>query len=590
MGIFHPYLIRCACGTDIACTLADSINVVRFPESRQKILNGTLHRVKCSSCARNVTVEKSFYYTDLSRNTLLRVAPRQDRHHWKSASELLNKAFEKIPTTILSRKKPLLRVVFGLDELREKLIAQDEAIDDRSVELIKALILHEHPFLLQRPRLRLALDRVSSTHCDFMAGHEHSQKKYRISMPRHAADKLLNAPSKAKLWAGASHITSIMDLPQTDRWVNFWRWSPQPIALDQLKLFGKKALAGSEIDVMSKDFQQMIDGLPRGSQLPAWAKQELQNLMNYAKSTKNELLKEKLFEIRFGKELDSDWGNNKLPDDIDTLWNLFENLPDDHIEGNTKIDEIQLGAPGSGSTYNPSGYDISISPSDLSNTERFEDTVRHEVGHGVHEKLREVIDPWLTTRFGWQSFHCEEDKDIDVWVNLMGGWGTAKALEREQVRAALRQKLGAGSSWVPGDDPKLPADHLWNTPDFAPRLAAQKTGAYWYQNLSSWHTVNGKVFFLNYWYQTLLVMNTSTRDLILSMPSTYAAMSHFEFFAELYSLFYDLDDPKRSSIPKEIIQWLDANIDSMHPQTTNAVSPGSPKEKKKWETILRPSS
>lgn len=34
----------------------------------------------------------------------------------------------------------------------------------------------------------------------------------------------------------------------------------------------------------------------------------------------------------------------------------------------------------------------------------------------------------------------------------------------------------------------------------------------------------------------------------------------FEFFAELYSLYYDLDDPDRKVIPKKVVNWLDANI------------------------------
>ena len=37
-------------------------------------------------------------------------------------------------------------------------------------------------------------------------------------------------------------------------------------------------------------------------------------------------------------------------------------------------------------------------------------------------------------------------------------------------------------------------------------------------------------------------------------------MSHYEFFAELYALFYDTDDPQRQAIPADVAAGLDANI------------------------------
>jgi hypothetical protein len=38
-----------------------------------------------------------------------------------------------------------LRVVFGLDELQEKLAAQDAGLDDRALELLKVLLVYEQP-------------------------------------------------------------------------------------------------------------------------------------------------------------------------------------------------------------------------------------------------------------------------------------------------------------------------------------------------------------------------------------------------------------------------------------------------------------
>ena len=72
MAVFHPHVVECVCGNRLNVNLADSINVKRSPETREQILRGELHRASCSVCARHMTVEKPFYYTDLTRNDVRR--------------------------------------------------------------------------------------------------------------------------------------------------------------------------------------------------------------------------------------------------------------------------------------------------------------------------------------------------------------------------------------------------------------------------------------------------------------------------------------------------------------------------------------
>ena len=50
----------------------------------------------------------------------------------------------------------------------------------------------------------------------------------------------------------------------------------------------------------------------------------------------------------------------------------------------------------------------------------------------------------------------------------------------------------------------------------------------------------------------LMVVDTAALNLVAKMPDNYAAMSHYEFFAEMYVLYYDYDDPKRKPSPP---QW-----------------------------------
>src|SRR5476649_1454769 len=158
MSVFHPHDVHCPNGHTFSAPVASSVNGHRSPALRRKILDGELHRAECDTCRAVMTIEKSFYYTDGQHNCVFQVHPRGDRHRWRTAGGVLNAAVTVFPTSLLARDKRALRVVFGMDELREKLVAQDHHLDDRDVELLKVILIHEHPVLLARSRLRLTLD------------------------------------------------------------------------------------------------------------------------------------------------------------------------------------------------------------------------------------------------------------------------------------------------------------------------------------------------------------------------------------------------------------------------------------------------
>jgi hypothetical protein len=583
MAVFHPQTVKCECGNTLTVQLADSVNVKRSPESRDKILRGEFHRVACPACNRQMTVEKPFYYTDLNRNAFFKVFPRGERHLWRSASKELDTAASLFPETLSGPGERTLRVLFGMDELREKLLAQDAGIDDRLVELLKVFLVYEHPVLLRRARLRLSLDAVTGEGTEFTANYEHHQQRFRLSIPGEIVNNIAEKPDRIKAWVKKAHPNSNI-FEEPDHWVNMWRWSPQPTALERLKSYAEQVRQGEQIDATTISFQQMLEQLPRGNHLPGWAKQDLRSLFEFAKANNIQQLEDKLFEIRFEIELEDDWSANNDPDDIDTLWKLLKDLPDTNVEGNTKIHEILLDVGGTGGVYSPQSFDISIGSQELSNRERFEDVMRHEVGHAVHEMKADIVNRWLETQFGWHIFGTT-DAEIDQWVGLMGGWGDLTDAQQKEVRQYLIMAVGDGGSWTPGPTPSPPAGHPWYKPDFAPRLAFEKTGARWFQHNMSWHRANGKAFFLNFWYQTFMAVDTTTLDLIAQMPDSYASMSHFEFFAELYALYYDLDDPKRPVIPANVATWIDTNIGA--PEQA-APMPAAPLPKREWETVTRP--
>src|ERR1051325_3157541 len=60
MAVFHPHTVKCVCGNTLTVQLADSINVKRAPDLRERILRGELHRAACPACGRQMTRAKSF--------------------------------------------------------------------------------------------------------------------------------------------------------------------------------------------------------------------------------------------------------------------------------------------------------------------------------------------------------------------------------------------------------------------------------------------------------------------------------------------------------------------------------------------------
>ena len=570
MAVFHPCAIRCVCGNPITVQLAKSINVTRAPAFRAHILAGEFHRAACPACSRNFTVETTFYYTDFARNSLFKVLPRGDRHTWRHASGEVEKASSYIPPTVMVDAGRTLRVVFGMDELREKLVAQDAGLDDRVLELLKVLLIYEHPVLLRSARLRLTLNHVTQENLEFRANYEHSARTFSIQVPSTVAEHISGAPETLSNWVAAAHENNIFKL-KNDHWVNIWRWSPQPGALEQLKSTANDIRTGKPVNAGNRQFKSMLARLPKGSHLPPWAKQDLRVLFEYAKRENLQALQDTLFEIRFDIKLEDDWAQNDDGNDIDTLWKLLKDLPDTNIEGNTRIRELLLDNGKGGGWYQPDSNDIAIGELELGDQESFEDTVRHEVGHAVYEQKHEVVDAWLTSAFGWREFKATV-AGVNEWVGLMGGWGDLTITQQRDVYDALTSScIGQGSSWDPGPAPILPPDHPWHGAGFGPRLAYEQTPSAWYEAHGTWYRSHGKAFFLNYWYGTFMVVDEHTLSLVDNMPQSYASMSPFEFFAELYALYFDLDDTKRSNLPEPVVTWFKENIGT--PETEAPMKP-----------------
>lgn len=587
MAIVFENAVRCGCGQELHVPLAASVNAVRTPDIRKQILAGTFHTLTCPHCGRLSNVEKSFVYTDLARNTVIQVRPRQERHEWRTVGAAFQQKLAKLDGEFSPPGTRYARIVFGLAELREKLLAQDVGLDDQFLEVLKTKILHAHPFLMDRPRLRLIFDGADRDGLAFVAGYDLSDTTFRIVVASDDADRILASAKETSAAAEEAKVTDPYRLAE-EGWVNIWRYSPEPDALAQLKDRAEALKRTGSVDLDANLLEDWKIGLPLPANLPTWAKQALDDLFAYARKNLTAAVQDLLFEIRFGKGLNSEWGQNDSPTDIGTLWDILRALPESHTSGNAWLDEILLDPKTNGGLYNPRSYDIYIGSNVIDQQEKFEDVVRHEIGHAVHARYETKVDEWLAERWGFRMFPARDGSGAEAWIEAMGGWsrlGDLSPKERGEIISYLLQAVGEGGLWEPGPGPSVPRGHPWWGDGFAPREAVERTGGYWFENFAQWRQVGDRRFALNYWYPGFMVLSEAAVQLVADMPDSYAAMSPFEFFAELYGLHFDGDDPQRQAIPEDAREWFEG---LGAPTARGAPSPRRVRDAGPFDDVVRP--
>jgi len=143
--------IECNCGVKLSVFCADSINAERHPHMRQAVLDRQLHVFRCTSCNVGIVVENRFWYIDLERGQFYGVFPTAERAHERACAQAVHDAFElalgsKAGATaraLFPTDKMHVRVCFGNEELREKMIIQEAGLLDLAVEVLKAKLLVE---------------------------------------------------------------------------------------------------------------------------------------------------------------------------------------------------------------------------------------------------------------------------------------------------------------------------------------------------------------------------------------------------------------------------------------------------------------
>jgi hypothetical protein len=145
--------------------VADSVNVTRAPWVLATLVDGAFHRFSCS-CGHAFVVEKELLYCDFDRRHWVGVFPPGDAARFVECGDLVSDTFreaffERAPAIVASTAEGFrVRVVFGLAELREKVLCWLAGLEDHLLELLKLELLQQQPALVARGARGLVLQHV----------------------------------------------------------------------------------------------------------------------------------------------------------------------------------------------------------------------------------------------------------------------------------------------------------------------------------------------------------------------------------------------------------------------------------------------
>jgi hypothetical protein len=150
------------CGTAAELVVAISVNGGHDAELRDAILGDRFQFFTCEQCGACAVAESPLIYTDFGRREWIGMFPRawaEDRRRWERATvELFEQNLAGPGASPPARRLAIgfrVRVVFGMDALREKLTCFAAGLDDAVVEALKLHAMRDFAFvdLAARPRL-----------------------------------------------------------------------------------------------------------------------------------------------------------------------------------------------------------------------------------------------------------------------------------------------------------------------------------------------------------------------------------------------------------------------------------------------------
>lgn len=178
MSVFRDCELICPrCARAWVAPLAVSVNGDRSPDVRRAILEGRFQVMTCPSCGGEMVADGPLLYIEFEARRFIGCQPRGWLPAWREleheAADTWRRTFvEHAPAAVRATSTGfVVRTVFGLPALREKLLCFDAGLDDRLVEALKLdLMRTPGAGLTLDPRARLILVAVEDDRLMFEVG------------------------------------------------------------------------------------------------------------------------------------------------------------------------------------------------------------------------------------------------------------------------------------------------------------------------------------------------------------------------------------------------------------------------------------
>lgn len=133
---------KCGCINDI--TLWQSITVSDSTDLKQELLQGRLNILECCECGAKALVPTPLLYNDEDKKLLFSLYPSTDPDDAWDKFETVRESAKR-SGELSEYKDYTLRFVSNYNELLEKILIFDSGLFDKTVELIKLMVLMQEP-------------------------------------------------------------------------------------------------------------------------------------------------------------------------------------------------------------------------------------------------------------------------------------------------------------------------------------------------------------------------------------------------------------------------------------------------------------
>ncbi len=208
MSVYQDRVLTCPhCGQETVRSVAVSLNGSRAARQRAQILDGTFQRFTCTRCDATYRADGPLIYIDFDAKLWIGVYPTPAESRWWEYEREPEHTFERnmlehCPPVVRSWAPGFsIRTVFGIDRLREKLVAHAAGIDDRVLEAYKLDLLRGMgPYELS-PVCRPRLHKVDDEHAWFRVPRPEDGNRGKTAIVKVARSEIARIARERDEWA-----------------------------------------------------------------------------------------------------------------------------------------------------------------------------------------------------------------------------------------------------------------------------------------------------------------------------------------------------------------------------------------------------